>query len=449
VSVLRVRTEDLGKRYQTGERQPYGSLRDSIATGARRLLSRPRSAESRSGDHDYIWALRNVSIEARESEVIGIIGDNGAGKSTLLKILSRITEPTEGSATIWGLTGTLMEVGTGFHPELTGRENIALNGSILGMRRSEVRQHFDAIVEFAEVERFLDTPVKHYSSGMYVRLAFAIAAHLEMEIMMVDEVLAVGDATFQRKCLGRMEEVASAGRTVFFVSHNMTAVNQLCTRALWVNHGKVEMDGPTDEVVATYLQRSSSESGERRWDGHERAPGNDNVRFSAVRVRSSGKTMSEPPIDKEIDVEVDFELLRPAGKALAVSIDLLDAYGNMVLSSANAPGASIAEDLWFGEAHEPGRYRSVCTFPANLLNDDRYYVTVHLMRIDDGTAEATAAQAVSFTGFDTGKMREGGRVGVKWPGFVRPRLGWRTEAVEGEFQDEAMERRAPSRIIRA
>lgn len=256
-----IRVEGLGKEYRLGAQQErYHTLGDQIRkwTSVRRLFSRAKRAEFR----PPFWALKDVSFEVKRGEVVGIIGRNGAGKSTLLKILSRITEPTEGGADIHGRVGSLLEVGTGFHPELTGRENVFLNGAILGMRRAEIVRKFDEIVAFAEVEKFIDTPVKHYSSGMYMRLAFAVAAHLDPEILVVDEVLAVGDAQFQKKCLGKMGEVAKGGRTVLFVSHNMTAIHTLCTRAVLLRPGQPAKDGPVSDMISEYLadRKANTES---------------------------------------------------------------------------------------------------------------------------------------------------------------------------------------------
>ena len=250
-----VSVEKLGKKYKIGSIQGrYKTLRESIMSVVRNPFRPRREHQFLIRNHgEIIWALRDVSFEAKEGEVIGIIGRNGAGKSTLLKILSRITEPTEGRAIIRGRVGSMLEVGTGFHPELTGRENIYLNGAILGMTRSEIGRKFDKIVSFAEIEKFLDTPVKHYSSGMYVRLAFAVAAHLEPEILIVDEVLAVGDATFQKKCLGKMEGAAKEGRTVLFVSHNIQAVRALCGRGILLEQGSVCKEGPVSEVIDRYM----------------------------------------------------------------------------------------------------------------------------------------------------------------------------------------------------
>ena len=254
MSDVAIRAEGLGKRYRIGERERYRALRDTLVEAVRAPLRWRR----RASNADTIWALREVSLEVEQGEVLGVIGHNGAGKSTLLKILSRITEPTEGRAEVHGRVGSLLEVGTGFHPELTGRENIFLNGAILGMKRSEITRRFDDIVAFAEVERFIDTPVKRFSSGMYLRLAFAVAAHLEPEILLVDEVLAVGDAAFQKKCLGRMSDVAREGRTVLFVSHNLPSVEKLCRRVVVIEGGRVAMEGEPAACIATYLGSRSA-----------------------------------------------------------------------------------------------------------------------------------------------------------------------------------------------
>ena len=256
-----VSIDGVGKRYQLRHQrgaQPYQTLRDSLAAAATAPLTWLNGSRAAAVTTDDFWALRDVSFDVASGEVVGIIGRNGAGKSTLLKILSRITEPTTGRITLAGRVASLLEVGTGFHPELTGRENIFLNGAILGMTRQEIRRNFDSIVAFAEVERFLDTPVKRYSSGMYVRLAFAVAAHLEPDIFVIDEVLAVGDAEFQKKSLGKMHEVSRGGRTVLFVSHNMAAVQTLCSRAVWLDGGAVAAVGPTLDVVARYLQGTAA-----------------------------------------------------------------------------------------------------------------------------------------------------------------------------------------------
>jgi lipopolysaccharide transport system ATP-binding protein len=253
LSSIAIQSEGLSKRYRLGSSAPYKTLRESLPALVRGAAKRVRSLGTQDSDAATFWALRDISFQVQHGEVIGVIGRNGAGKSTLLKILSRITWPTEGRALIHGRVGSLLEVGTGFHPELTGRENIFLNGAIMGMRKAEIASKFDEIVAFAEVEKFIDTPVKHYSSGMYVRLAFAIAAHLEPEILIVDEVLAVGDLAFQQKCLGKMSEVSRQGRTILFVSHNMAVVERLCERAIVLHDGEIEYEGETESAIQHYL----------------------------------------------------------------------------------------------------------------------------------------------------------------------------------------------------
>ncbi|MGH9901699.1 MAG: ABC transporter ATP-binding protein, partial [Pyrinomonadaceae bacterium] len=279
-----IKVENLGKQYRIGAaRAHYATLRDSLMGAVRAPLQRWQRGGRRAAD--TFWAVKDINFEINQGEVVGIIGRNGAGKSTLLKILSRIVEPTTGGVDLYGRVGSLLEVGTGFHPELTGRENIFLNGAILGMRKAEIERKFDEIVAFAEVEKFIDTPVKYYSSGMYVRLAFAVAAHLEPEILIVDEVLAVGDAAFQKKCLGKMSDVAKRGRTVLFVSHNMVAVRALCGRALRLHEGCLAEDGPAAQVVSRYLGSGRISQAEVVWADPKRAPGNEVFRIRSVRLR--------------------------------------------------------------------------------------------------------------------------------------------------------------------
>ncbi len=314
---LAIRVENIGKKYRLGslnQLRPYNTLRDAIA----QRVSNPQGwfhglgARQPDGSSNSIWALRHISFEVAQGQVLGIIGRNGAGKSTLLKILSRVTEPTEGSGEIRGRVGSLLEVGTGFHPELTGRENIFLNGAILGMKRAEITRKFDEIVDFAEIPRFIDTPVKRYSSGMYLRLAFAVAAHLEPEILVVDEVLAVGDAEFQRKCLGKMSDVAQQGRTVLFVSHNMSAILRLTQEAIVIEKGQLMLRAPTAKAVDYYLSQGLSQEGERTWEPSE-VPGSAWPFCPlAIRARSAnGKVTDILRSVEPITLEIEYRLLTP------------------------------------------------------------------------------------------------------------------------------------------
>jgi lipopolysaccharide transport system ATP-binding protein len=377
-----ITVENLGKKYRLrhqAERQRYTALRDVLAdrtkSVARRVWSAIGSSSSRpSAVHkpcsiEDFWALKDLSFEVKQGEVAGIIGRNGAGKSTLLKILSRITEPTTGRVHLRGRVASLLEVGTGFHPELTGRENIFLNGAILGMARLEIKRKFDEIVAFAEVEQFLDTPVKRYSSGMYVRLAFAVAAHLEPEILIVDEVLAVGDAEFQKKCLGKMHDVAEQkGRTVLFVSHNMQAVQSLCGRAILIEAGRIAAQGPTQGVVAQYLAQSSSSTGQICWD-EATAPGNDE--FKLLGVRAFDEDGAEPGSafsKSNLIVEFDF-VARTTNPGLCVGFDLNNSEGVTLLRTYQTDQAPLR---W--PPIKAGRGRLRCTIPKGLLNAGVYFL---------------------------------------------------------------------------
>jgi len=308
MSNVAISVEGLGKRYSIGAGpvEPYGSLRDSLAHAVKAPLNRlRRGGQARAAARDY-WALKDLSFDVQHGDAVGIIGRNGAGKSTLLKVLSRITEPTTGQAVVQGRVGSLLEVGTGFHPELTGRENIYLNGAVMGMSRTDIRHHFDEIIDFAGVETYLDTPVKRYSSGMYMRLAFAVAAHLEPEVLVVDEVLAVGDAEFQKKCLGKMQDVAHGGRTVLFVSHSMAAVESLCSRGIVLQHGQAQFVGSQTEAVARYLS-SSSDRTSSLGDREDRI-GSGDVRIVAVEARDThGNTLDVVTSGQDIDLYLFFE----------------------------------------------------------------------------------------------------------------------------------------------
>ncbi|MDP8908839.1 MAG: polysaccharide ABC transporter ATP-binding protein [Chloroflexota bacterium] len=420
-----VRAVQLGKIYRIGERQSYQTVRDVIAAAARsrlRRLSHRRHAAGgaqRSTDDEWIWALEDVSFELAEGEALGIIGRNGAGKSTLLKILSRITEPTKGHAVISGRVGALLEVGTGFHPELTGRENITLNGAILGMRRAEIDRKFDEIVGFAGLERFIDTPVKRYSTGMHARLAFAVAAHLEPDILIVDEVLAVGDAAFQKRCMGKMGDAARSGRTVLFVSHNMAAIESLCSRAIWLEGGRCAGDGAPSEVISRYLATSLSALNEHLWPEPGPAPGNDVVRMRRARVRPEQGTAEDPIfVTTPFVIEFEYWNLR-AGAYLNLSLHIYNEQGVLIFNARPAE-----EAVWRGRPFPRGLFRDVCHVPGNLLNDGVHRIELlvvaesrHVIhRMDD---------VLVFEVRDVGENGEGSY--EPWAGAVRPRLEWETE----------------------
>jgi lipopolysaccharide transport system ATP-binding protein len=422
-----IRADELGKRYRIGESDPYRTLRDSMAKGATaplRWLRRTRSASNGHPD-PHIWALRNASFEIKEGEVVGLIGRNGAGKTTLLKLLSQITEPTEGQAQVRGTLSSLLEVGTGFHPELTGRENVQLNGAILGMGRSQIKRKFDDIVEFAGVERFVDTPIKRYSTGMQVRLAFAVAAHLESDILLVDEVLAVGDLEFQRKCMGRMEEASSMGRTVVFVSHSVASILRLCPRVILLDRGGIVQDGKASEVVKTYLDSGFGTSAHREWS-EETAPGDDVARLLAVRVRDETGTVAEDfDIHRPVDVEVTYRLFTPAtGTSPTVTLKFTNDEGTVLFASTDMVRAD-----WYSKPREPGVFRSTCRIPGNLLAEGQVFIELILASTNPAAVHWIEPDVVAFHVQDA-TSGEGvrGPLVMDWPGLMRPMLDWRIEA---------------------
>jgi lipopolysaccharide transport system ATP-binding protein len=417
-----IRVEGLGKRYRIGlARKRQDTLRDALMDG----LRAPARWFGQNGHRategaDTLWALRQVSFCVRRGEVIGIVGRNGAGKSTLLKILSRITEPTEGRAVIGGRVGSLLEVGTGFHPELTGRENVYLNGAMLGMRRAEIARKFEEIVAFAEIEKFLDTPVKRYSSGMYVRLAFAVAAHLEPEILLVDEVLAVGDAAFQKKCLGKMNAVSREGRTVLFVSHNMVAVQTLCQRAIWLDSGRLQASGRVNEILTAYLRSSLGEDDacERVWPDIGTAPGNESVRLHRISVQpQDGMPGDVLTMRTPVRVVVEYWNLLPAVH-LHTTLHIYNDQGIIAFTTSPDP------DSRMHIRPAAGLFRSVCYIPANLLNSGFHRVTLLLVR-GKMTSTFRLEEAIGFEIVDD-KER-----GFAWygkePGVLCPQLRWETE----------------------
>ncbi len=420
-----ITVEHVAKRFQLGAAQAhYGSLRESLVEAARAPFRRLRRGYGGggNGDANTIWAVEDVSFEVNAGEIVGIIGRNGAGKSTLLKMLSRITEPTRGRISLYGRVGSLLEVGTGFHPELSGRENIFLNGAILGMSKLEIKSKFDEIVAFAEVERFIDTPVKRYSSGMYLRLAFAVAAHLEPEILLVDEVLAVGDARFQKKCLDKMQDVGRQGRTVLFVSHNMPAITRLCPRTILLDAGKVFRDGPSADVVSAYLSSGLGTSAEREWSGGARAPGNEFVRLCAVRVRDDeGQVTDALDIRRPIGIEMEYEVLRSA-PPLVPNLHFYNDEGTLVFILHDC------DPQWRGRERAPGHYVSTAWLPGNLLAEGTLIVSAVISTHDPVTIHLDARDAVAFQVIDSldGNSARGDYAGPM-PGMVRPLVPWRTE----------------------
>jgi lipopolysaccharide transport system ATP-binding protein len=419
---IAIRTENLGKRYQLGNIVSYKTLRESLTNTLSAPFRRKRNS-SESTRRDYIWALKDVSFQVEEGEVLGIIGRNGAGKTTLLKILTRVTTPTEGFAEVSGRVSALLEVGTGFHPELSGRENIYLNGAILGMKKKEIDRTFDEIVDFAGVERFMNTPLKRYSSGMQVRLAFAVAAHLEPDVLLIDEVLAVGDFEFQQKCFGKMREVGTQGRTVLVVSHNMSSIVSLCQRVILLDAGHVAMDGKVDEVIQRYLEMGGSSSGEVVWPDPERAPGNDVVRLHAVRVLQDGidGPAAEVNVSKEIRVEIEIWNLKE-GTPLYVGIVLTNKMAIPALQSINSAELSLTRDNWYGRPHPYGLFRSICRIPGDLLNEGRYNITIIAGKPPTNQI-FYEPDVVSFQALVTDDISKAYYASC----VLRPRLAWQTE----------------------
>ena len=409
--------ENLGKKYFIRHRRKegYKTLRDVLANNVkalgRRLIHRQTSCPPIPSKEEF-WALKNVSFEIIPGERIGVIGRNGAGKSTLLKLLSRITDPSDGRIELLGRVGSLLEVGTGFHPELTGRENIFLNGAILGMSRDDIRKRFDEIVAFAEVGKFLDTPVKRYSSGMYVRLAFAVAAHLEPEILLVDEVLAVGDAQFQKKCLGKMEEAGSEGRTVLFVSHNMSIIANLCDQTILMDGGRIVMQGATKNVVQKYLEMGiGTESGQVKWEG---GTGDDIVKLFAIRVcDESGKVCTTMDVAKSFYLELEYEVYKEF-EDLRVGFRILTADATLIL-------LSIDSDSEENKSKRPGYYKMRVPIPGNFLNVGKYFVTVGA-DIPNRMMNFFHENCVSFSVEQTTII--GGEHGIGRMGIVRPLFKW-------------------------
>lgn len=428
-----ISVESLSKRYLLGRQ---GARRD----GLRHILEnavrapfgwlRSDNGKERAKTEEF-WALRDINFEVKAGEVIGFIGRNGAGKSTLLKLLSRITEPTKGRISLRGRVSSLLEVGTGFHPELTGRENIFLNGAILGMGRLEIKRKFDEIVAFADLEKFLDTPVKRYSSGMYVRLAFAVAAHLEPEILIVDEVLAVGDAEFQKRCMAKMDDVAHAGRTVLFVSHNMQAVTRLCPRCVLLHNGQIQLDGPSVQVADAYLNTGITTTASRTWPDIASAPGDELVRLRAVRVRAGeGEVVDSIDIRKPVGIELEYEVLA-SGLKLLPHFALRNQDGTVLFVSVDV------DPDWRGRRRPPGRYVSKGWIPGNLLAEGFIYVQSVIISLDPEITHLIVEDAVAFRVVDdlTAKDTARGDYGKPMPGELRPLLEWTTSILEPDGRE--------------
>ena len=439
MSDIVIKAENIGKKYTIGhqaESGRYVALRDVLMQNARTLWNKTKDLATGKpiiqGDTmEEVWALKDVSFEIRSGEVVGIIGRNGAGKSTLLKILSRITEPSAGRVTIKGRVASLLEVGTGFHPELTGRENIYLNGTILGMTRTEITRKFDEIVDFAEVEKYLDTPVKRYSSGMYVRLAFAVAAYLEPEILVVDEVLAVGDAQFQKKCLGKMSDVSKEGRTVLFVSHNMTAITRLCARSICFREGRIIVDDDTPMVVHKYLSLDYGTTAYRKWEDLRRAPGNETVKLMEMQINNGNDEQCEKvDITKPLDILIKYSVLKD------------DSMARPFLLCYNDEGVCLFTSTdyfshWYGKPKAKGTYVSRMTIPENYLAEGNIVVSVGMgTGAGDGTIFFIENSVLSFTVVDlmSGSSARKNNTGA-YPGVIRPILEWDTSFL-GQYHAE-------------
>ncbi len=427
-----VEVENLSKLYRLGSIGP-SSVRESLeklfhrrrngAAPKTQTKANPITDDRVGPEPNTFWGLKDISFSVNPGEIIGVVGRNGAGKSTLLKILSRITEPTSGRAILRGRVVSLLEVGTGFHPELTGRENIFLNGAILGMRRAEIAAKFEEIVEFAEVGKFIDTPVKRYSSGMFVRLAFAVAAHLEPEILLIDEVLAVGDAGFQKKCLGKMGEVASQqGRTVFFVSHNMGAVRSLCEHALLIEGGRLVKTGHPGEVISHYLSASmpkdSEIEGQIWWNGGKDAPRCEELALRGIRLLDpQGVPQSAFEADRPIAIEIHYEILQRL-RGARFSVTLVTQEGEHAFTAT--------DHLFQQETQAPGSYKTVCHIPGGLLNRRNYVVNVQC----DIPGERYLLPGAEYLSFNVGGVgNQSSTFPEPWPGVVCPRIEWKVEQV--------------------
>jgi homopolymeric O-antigen transport system ATP-binding protein len=425
-----ISVENLSKRYRLGV-IGTGSFDGDIKRwwAQKRGIPDPilkiGEADPRNRTGEIIWALKDINFFVHEGEAVGIIGHNGAGKSTLFKVLSQVTAPTKGEVRIKGNIASLLEVGTGFHPDLTGRENIFMNGAIMGMRRDEIRRKLDEIVDFSGVEKYIDTPVKRYSSGMYVRLAFAVAAHLDPDILVVDEVLAVGDAAFQRKCLNKMGDVGKEGRTVLFISHVMSSIIRLCQRAILLDGGSILHDGPSPSVVSAYLQANLNTSAKREWVDTEKAPGDDVVRLRSVRVRTEdGKVSDEIDSRFPILLETEYEVIQ-SGFQLLPAYRLTNQDGTVILTTMDA------HPKWRSESRSKGCYTSTVKIPGNFLANGNISVLISIKSLTPPIEHVYEKDVVAFQVVDNrlGAPANAG-LEVENPGVVRPHLSWNTKGPE-------------------
>lgn len=401
-----IKIEGVGKKYEIGTFKD-GSLRGSLGSLFKTKVQK----------HEDFWALKNISFEVKRGEVVGLIGKNGAGKSTLLKILSKITKPSEGKIEINGRVASLLEVGTGFHPELTGRENIFLNGTILGMSRKEVKAKFEEIVAFSGVEKFIDTPVKHYSSGMYVRLAFSVAAHLDPEILIIDEVLAVGDAEFQKKCLGKMKDVASSGRTVLFVSHNMNAINSLCSKCVYIKDAKINMYGKSSDVISAYLNNSELNTYNVHFKEDE-LPGDDLVKITTIKTINTKKELiNSLSINKMFGIEINYKILKNSDYKPIPNVHFHTARGEYAFVTAAA-----SDNI---NNCSKGSYQSIVWIPENLLNIGYFNVDVAISSLSPVIVHCHLLSILSFELIEDVSLRINDYK-QEIPGVIRPRLEWET-----------------------
>ncbi|MBA3047738.1 ATP-binding cassette domain-containing protein [Candidatus Falkowbacteria bacterium] len=421
-----ISVKNISKKYNiTHQQGGYVALRDVLTNIAKSpfafLKHKAKQAIGKAGKEEF-WALKDINFEVNKGEAIGIIGANGAGKSTLLKILTGITPPTTGEIIMRGKVASLLEVGTGFHPELTGRENVFLNGAIMGMGKKEISDKFNSIVEFAGIKKFIDTPVKRYSSGMYVRLAFAVASHMEPDILLVDEVLAVGDAEFQKKCLGKMDEVTKqAGRTILFVSHNMGAIQKLCKKCILLNKGEIINAGPTQNVINAYLHSEVCSAASKEWTDITKAPGNDIVRLCAVRVKQKDKITNAVDIRLPVGIEMEYEVIKP-GLMLSPNYHFLNEDGVYAFVSGNQ------DPEWQKKSYQKGKYISTAWIHGNFLSEGTMMVGAAITTFNPTVVHFFEQNAVSFRVIDSfdGSSARGDYMGAI-PGVVRPILRWTTQ----------------------